>query len=129
MAWGVMQDPEENEEALERLIGDARTARAVFDLIPAAVVGVEFPGEYRAVAANAAYRTMIGREAIIGRSLVELMPELIGQRMFDVLDRAFASHEPETIREWRVQIPTESGPGDDLYIDCTLVPQLSPVAR
>jgi anti-anti-sigma factor len=124
-----MQDPDGNEEALERLIGDARTVRAVFDLIPAAVVGVEFPGEYRAVAANAAYRAMIDREEIVGRSLIELMPELVGQRMFDVLDRAFASHEPEAIREWRVQIPTESGPGDDLYIDCTLVPQVSPAGE
>ncbi|TDD85884.1 STAS domain-containing protein [Actinomadura darangshiensis] len=119
-----MPDPRDDDTA-DRLIGDARTVRELFDLLPAPVAGVEVPGDYRVVAANGAYRTLIGREGFVGRSLSALMPELMGQRLFGVLDRVFASGEPETIREWRIQIPTETGPGDILYIDCAVIPQLS----
>ncbi|MGI5207559.1 SpoIIE family protein phosphatase [Spirillospora sp. CA-108201] len=113
------------DEDMDRLTGDARTVRQVFEAIPAAVAGVESPGEYRLVAVNAAYRALVERDDMLGRSASELFPELVAQQLFDLLDRPFRTGQTVTAREWRIQLPRETGPGEDVYIDCTVVPQKS----
>ncbi|MEV3923604.1 SpoIIE family protein phosphatase [Actinomadura coerulea] len=113
------------DEDMDRLTGDARTVRQVFEAIPAAVAGVESPGEYRLVAVNAAYRALVERDEVLGRSASELFPELVAQQLFDLFDRPFRTGETVTAREWRIQLPRETGPDEDVYIDCTIVPQKS----
>ncbi|MEV4000758.1 SpoIIE family protein phosphatase [Actinomadura sp. NPDC049753] len=113
------------DEDMDRLTGDARTVRQVFEAIPAAVAGVESPGEFRLVAVNAAYRALVERDEVLGRSASELFPELVAQQLFDLFDRPFRTGETVTAREWRIQLPRETGPDEDVYIDCTIVPQKS----
>lgn len=113
------------DEDMDRLTGDARTVRQVFEAIPAAVAGVERPGEYRLVAVNAAYRALVERDEVLGRSASELFPELVAQQLFELFDRPFRTGETVTAREWRIQLPRETGPDEDVYIDCTIVPQKS----
>ena len=113
------------DEDMDRLTGDARTVRQVFEAIPAAVAGVEGPGEYRLVAVNAAYRALVERDEVLGRSASELFPEFAAKQLIDLLDRPFRTGETVTAREWRIQLPRETGPDEDVYIDCTVVPQKS----
>lgn len=121
-----MHGPEDDEEGLRRLIGDARTVRQVFEAAPAAVVGLEGP-DHTIVAANAAWRGLLRRDAFIGRAVRDLVPGVIGQQLVGALDRPFATGVPELITEWRVQLdPGEGGVPEDVYIDCVIVPRRSP---
>ncbi|MGW2307444.1 SpoIIE family protein phosphatase [Actinomadura luteofluorescens] len=113
------------DENMDRLTGDARTVRQVFEAIPAAVAGVESPGEYRLVAVNAAYRALVERDEVLGRSASELFSEFVAQQLSDLLDRPFRTGETVTAREWRIQLPRATGPDEDVYLDCTVVPQKS----
>ncbi|NEA22793.1 SpoIIE family protein phosphatase [Actinomadura bangladeshensis] len=121
-----MHGPEDDEDGLRRLIGDARTVRQVFEAAPAAVVGLEGP-DHTIVAANAAWRGLLRRDAFIGRTVRDLLPGVIGQQLIGALDRPFATGVPELITEWRVQFdPGADTPPEDIYIDCVIVPRRSP---
>ncbi|CNE32507.1 anti-anti-sigma factor [Mycobacterium tuberculosis] len=121
-----MQRPEDDEEGLRRLIGDARTVRQVFEAAPAAVVGLAGPG-HTIVAANAALRGLLRGDAFIGRDIRDLVPGVIGRQLAGALDRPFTTGVPEVITEWRVQLDhgADAAP-EDLYIDCVIVPRRSP---
>ncbi|WP_149261318.1 SpoIIE family protein phosphatase [Actinomadura sp. K4S16] len=123
-----MQDSPGDED-MDRITGDARIVREVFEAIPAAVAAVENPGDYRLVAVNAAYRALVARDEVLGRSASELFPELVAQQLFELFDRPFRTGETVTAREWRVQLPRATGDDEDVYIDCTIVPQKSPTGE
>ncbi|MFA1538269.1 SpoIIE family protein phosphatase [Actinomadura monticuli] len=117
-----MLDPDD-EEALERRVGDARTVREIFEAIPAALVATSGP-EHTIVAANAAYRALLGREDFLGREVRDVVPEAVGQHLLGALDRPFTTGRPELVKEWRVQLDRDGEPGpDDLYVDCVIVPR------
>ncbi|WP_141582494.1 SpoIIE family protein phosphatase [Actinomadura sp. WMMA1423] len=113
------------DEDMDRITGDARIVREVFEAIPAAVAAVERGGDYRLVAVNAAYRALVARDEVVGRSASELFPELVAKQLFGLLDRPFRTGETVTAREWRIQLPRASGPDEDVYFDFTIVPQKS----
>ncbi|MFA1548390.1 SpoIIE family protein phosphatase [Actinomadura chokoriensis] len=113
----------DDEEALERRIGDARTVREVFEAIPAALVGLSGP-DHTLVAANAAYRALLGHDGLLGRNVRDMAAEAVGQQLLGALDRPFTTGRPELINEWRVQIDRGEGLApEDVYIDGVIVPR------
>jgi serine phosphatase RsbU (regulator of sigma subunit)/anti-sigma regulatory factor (Ser/Thr protein kinase)/ABC-type transporter Mla MlaB component len=100
-------------------------AREIFDAMPVLVLVFGGP-EHRVVGANAACRTFLGREDLIGRSALETFPELEGQHPYDLLDRVYASGEALVAREWRFQIDRGHGTVVDSYVDFVCAPWHGP---
>jgi serine phosphatase RsbU (regulator of sigma subunit)/anti-sigma regulatory factor (Ser/Thr protein kinase)/ABC-type transporter Mla MlaB component len=100
-------------------------AREIFDALPVPVLAFGGP-EHRIVAANSAFRALLGRDDVIGRTHREVFPELDGQHAFEVLDRVYASGEAQVAREWRFQIDGGHGEVVDSYIDFVCAPWHGP---
>lgn len=80
--------------------GDGRSAHertrllGFFEQAPSFMTIMRGP-EHRFELANAAYRSLIGgRGEIIGRTVREVFPDLVGQGFFERLDEAYATGEP-----------------------------------
>ena len=113
----------DGDDALRRQVGDARVVRAVFDEMPYLLVGLDGP-DHTFVAANAAYRALVGRSEFIGRPVREVLPEIGGQQVFELLDRVYATGRPQTAREWRIQLDTDgTGTAQERFLDFTVAPR------
>ncbi|GAA3234331.1 sigma-F factor regulator [Pseudonocardia petroleophila] len=92
-------------------------ARAMEEL-PHGVLVHRGPG-HLVVGANRAARTFLGdRPGILGRPLAEVFPEIAGQNLLGHFDRVYATGEPFTAREWRIEV---TGDGDDRFVDVDAV--------
>jgi PAS domain S-box-containing protein len=113
----------DDEEAFAQRTGDARTVREVFEAAAVPIVGLDAP-DHTVVAANAAYRTFIGHQDVLGQRIRDVLPEIIGQQLLGALDRPLATGEPEPISEWRVQLDRgEGGEPGEIYIDGVILPR------
>ena len=109
-------------EELGRRVGDAEVVMDTFESIPVAVAALEGP-EHRMVAANRAYRAFAGRPDFIGQTARQVFPDVAGQQIFELLDRVYASGEPVTAREWRIQMQSDGDSAqDEVYLDFSLTP-------
>src|SRR4051812_49943690 len=86
----------------DQVAGDRGAAhvRAAFEHFPHALVVLTGP-DHVITAANAAYRALVGREAIVGRTVLDVAPEMEGQHAMHIFDRVRATGEPQQLREWR----------------------------
>ncbi|MDB5914803.1 MAG: domain S-box protein [Ramlibacter sp.] len=74
------QAPSYDLEELERLFRDA----------PAAVAWLAGP-RHEIKFANEAYQRLVGRDDLVGRTVDQALPEVVGQRFVELLDKVFAS--------------------------------------
>jgi serine phosphatase RsbU (regulator of sigma subunit)/anti-sigma regulatory factor (Ser/Thr protein kinase)/anti-anti-sigma regulatory factor len=79
--------------------------------------------DHRIVAANAAYRAFTGRSDAIGLPYREAFPGIEGQPLHELLDRVYATGEPETGKAWRAQIDRDPGGLQEVYGDFTVAPR------
>jgi serine phosphatase RsbU (regulator of sigma subunit)/anti-sigma regulatory factor (Ser/Thr protein kinase)/anti-anti-sigma regulatory factor len=105
-----------------RLAGDADAVRDAFEQMPVVLLALAGP-DHRIVAANAAYRAFTGRSDAIGMPYREAFPEIEGQQVYELLDRVYATGEPETGKEWRAQIDRAPGGLREVYGDFTVAPR------
>jgi len=99
------------------MVGEAGVVREAFEQLPMLLAVLDGP-DHRLVAMNAAYRAFTGRPDVLGVPHREAFPGLAGQPLHDMLDRVYATGQPETRTEWRAQI----GP-DEVYADFTVRPR------
>ncbi|MCV3764692.1 PAS domain-containing protein [Rhizobium sp. TRM95796] len=67
--------------------------------------------------ANAAYIDLVGRTNIIGRSVVEALPEVEGQGFITLLDQVYATGEPFVAHGARVVLEGDGGGRREAYLD------------
>jgi serine phosphatase RsbU (regulator of sigma subunit)/anti-sigma regulatory factor (Ser/Thr protein kinase)/anti-anti-sigma regulatory factor len=109
-----------HDDRAGRLVGEASVVRDVFEQLPTILMGMAGP-DHRVVAMNAACRDFLGRSDVIGLPIREALPDIAGQQLYEFLDRAYASGEPQTGREWRAQIEIGSEIRE-VYADFTIAP-------
>lgn len=112
----------ENGSGGASLVGNAEVVRAAFDAMPTMMAVLEGP-EHRLVAANRVWRTLVDRP-FLDQPAREVLPDIAGQQLFELLDNVYASGEPVTAREWRIQFQTEQGEPFEVFLDFTLAPWL-----
>ena len=111
-----------DDDTLGRLVGDAGAVRDAFEQMPVVLVALAGP-DHRIVAMNAAYRSFTGRSGVIGVPCREAFPEIGGQQIYELLDRVYATGEPETGQEWRTQFDLGPGGIREFYADFTVAPR------
>jgi serine phosphatase RsbU (regulator of sigma subunit)/anti-sigma regulatory factor (Ser/Thr protein kinase) len=105
---------DEDADAIEaRLVGDAAMVGRVFEDSPAIHIALEGP-DHRIIAINAVTRRLLGDRPTLGRPCREAIPELLGQQLLERLDEVFASGQPITARDWRVQLDADADGAIDL---------------
>lgn len=114
----------ESNDSPSRGAADAAAVRRVFDQMPPVMALFEGP-ELRVSATTAAYRTLIGPEHVLGRPLREVLAEMTGRGVFEILERVYATGRPAVLRE--VLLPrSDVGHPADRWLDVTAHPYRAP---
>ncbi|WP_339932171.1 HWE histidine kinase domain-containing protein [uncultured Brevundimonas sp.] len=72
---------------------------------------------------NAAYARLVGRSDLVGKSVVEAIPEVREQRLIDLLDRVWTTGEAIEGRGSPVQLQRQTdGPLETVYVDFIFQP-------
>ena len=107
----------ERERLLHALEVERARLAEVFDRAPSFIVvfrGREHVYEF----VNEAYYQLVGHREIIGKPLIEAIPEIRGQGFIEILDRVLASDEPWVGREAPVTLQRTPGePPEIRYLD------------
>ncbi|MGH2448806.1 MAG: ATP-binding protein [Chloroflexota bacterium] len=86
---------------------------------PAVIAILQGP-EHRFVLANEQYRELVGRE-VLGKTLLEALPEVAGQGFNELLDRVYETGEPFVDKETFARLDRGSGL-EDIYFDFVYAP-------
>ncbi|WP_442901990.1 SpoIIE family protein phosphatase [Geodermatophilus sp. FMUSA9-8] len=104
--------------------GEADVVRDAYETLPVMLAAFAGP-EQRFVAANAAYRAMIGKPDLVGLPAREAVPEAEGQQLLPIVDRVFATGRVESKREWRLQFEQDGVPVE-VFLDFNVYPVHGP---
>jgi anti-anti-sigma factor len=95
-------------------------ARAM-EQLPHGILVFDGP-DHVVVGANRTARAFLGdRPGILGRPVREMFPEGAGQNLLGRVDYVYATGEPFTAKEWRIQVDGHVD-GEDRHVDFDLVP-------
>jgi PAS domain S-box-containing protein len=116
----------EAELARDRALAEAKTERErlyeVFMQAPAAITVYEGP-EHVFTVANALYYEAVGKRDIIGRTVRDVLPELVGQGFFELLDAVYSSGTPYSAHEHVVRLDRDAdGVPEQYYFDFVYQP-------
>lgn len=74
--------------------------------------------------ANRSYRELLGERDLVGRRVVDCMPEVVGTEWIDLLDHVYRSGQPRGERGAVLSIARAEGePLKDTYVDYTFKPR------
>ncbi|MGH7650268.1 MAG: PAS domain-containing protein [Gemmatimonadaceae bacterium] len=106
-----------------------RRLREVFVQAPAFLAvmrGKDYVFEF----VNDAYLQLIGHRDIVGKPVVEALPEVVDQGFITILDRVLETGNPFIGRETPVMLQrTRSGPMDRVYVDFVYQPLTDPSGK
>ncbi|OBI13966.1 PAS domain S-box protein [Mycobacterium sp. E2327] len=106
----------------DNTVGVPDEVRRVFENVPAMLVGLKGP-DHRFVAVNAAYRTFNPTGNPVGKLAREVFPELESQQIYQMFDRVYATGEPQTGTEWRLQADYDGSGIEERYFDFIVTPR------
>ena len=99
------------------LEAERKSLKRMFEQAPGFIAMASGP-EHRFTMVNEAYRTLVAGRDVVGRTIVEALPEVVEQGFVSLLDRVYASGEPYVGRRERVNL--QQGPDGALngrYLD------------
>ena len=101
----------------QELEAERKSLKRMFEQAPGFIAMASGP-EHRFTMVNEAYRTLVAGRDVVGRTVVEALPEVVEQGFVSLLDRVYASGEPYVGRRERVNL--QQGPDGALngrYLD------------
>ncbi|MFC8047915.1 PAS domain-containing protein [Nocardia sp. NPDC057353] len=102
-------------------VGDPAVVQQVFEQLPmmaAALAGTDL----RYVAVNGATRVFACRDRMLGRPLMEAVPEVAGQRVHAVYREVLTSGRPQSLREWRARLDVPGSGPVEIFVDIDVTP-------
>jgi PAS domain S-box-containing protein len=100
--------------AQRQLITERERLAQLFEQAPSFMALLEGP-EHRFALANPAYRQLLGRNDLVGRTVSEAAPEVVAQGFVDLLDKVYASGEPFRGRAAPLELVHEEGAPPQLF--------------
>ena len=115
---------QERDAALEAARFERERLSQLFLQAPAAIAVLEGP-EHTFTVANPRYQALIGGRDVVGRPVLEALPEIRGQGFVEVLDEVVATGQPFVAHEARARIDRQgTGQLEDVYVDFVYQPLL-----
>jgi PAS domain S-box-containing protein len=109
-------------EQSDRLELERTRLRTVFAQAPA-VIAVYAGQDHVIRMANPMWEDFIGKPAVLGKPLAEVLPEMAEQGITSILDQVYATGEPFVAREMRLELKRREGaPPDETYWNFVLQP-------
>ncbi|WP_230532657.1 PAS domain S-box protein [Microvirga roseola] len=110
------------QEANEALKEEQEHLRGLFEQAPGFMAALSGP-QHVFTMANAAYFRLVGRQDIIGKTVREALPEVVGQGFIELLDRVYSSGQPFVGRGIRILLGQEQeSASDEHYVDFVYQP-------
>lgn len=105
------------------ILGEEREyLRMLFEQAPGFMAVLREPGHVFSIV-NKAYRTLVGREDLIGKAMREALPELSGQGFYERLDHVYQSGMPYSANAARVMLqPQDSKAPEERFLDFVYQP-------
>ncbi len=95
------------QEVNQSLNKERQHLRELFEQAPGFIAALSGP-DHVFTLANAAYRAVVGRSELIGKSVREALPEVVEQGFIELLDKVYTSGEPFVGRSVRIHIKQKS---------------------
>lgn len=110
-------------EAERRAASDQQTARiaALFQHAPAAIAVVR-GADHVFEMTNPQYDDLIGRRAVLGKTVREAFPELEGQGFYELLDGVYRTGQPYVGRSQRALLDRRGRSLDEIFVDFVYQP-------
>jgi len=103
--------------AERELDAERQSLKRMFEQAPGFIAMVN-GSDHRFTMVNEAYRKLIGGRDVVGKTVAEALPEVVGQGFVGLLDRVFASGEPYVGRGAPVNLQQSAdGALDERYLD------------
>jgi len=113
----------------QRRVGEAERLRQLFDNAPGFMAVLRSP-EHVFELANAAYLQLVGGRDVLGKTVLEALPEVAGQGFVDLLDEVYTSGKPFTGHSVALSIARHSdGALEERLLDFVYQPILGPDGR
>jgi PAS domain S-box-containing protein len=109
------------EAALQRVSFEKDRLRELYEQAPGFMAVLRGP-EHVFEIANAAYRRLVGDRDVVGRTLLEALPELAGQAFPGLLDQVYASGEPIVREGERALLAGSDGATEERFVDFVYQP-------
>ena len=115
-ATGVFQRAHAVQEANQSLSQETQRLRTLFEQAPGFVAVLSGP-EHTFQMANAAYRRLVAGREIIGKPVVDALPEVVEQGFVTLLEQVRTSGEAYIGRGVRVLLESEEGSMEERFLD------------
>lgn len=115
----------ERDRLLARVEGERNRIRILFDQAPVCVALHMGPDHVYAYA-NPSYIASAGGRTLLGRSVREAMPELVGTTALSALDRVYATGEPFTSCGAQLRLVRSDGSDREAWYDLSFLPYRRP---
>ena len=119
--FGSNLDIDDLQQAQHTLEQQDRRLRELLLQSPAMIAALTGP-EHRFVFTNPGYDALVGHRAVPGRSVVECLPEVVGQGFIDLLDQVYRTGEPHLGHETPIELQPPGGEPTVHYLDFTYQP-------
>ncbi len=124
--WRIQMDLMQRADAVGHAnlaLGEEREyLRALFEQAPGFMAVLRGPDHLFDIA-NEAYRALVGRDDLIGRSVRDALPDLQGQGFYELLDQVYRSGEPYAAVAARVLLQRHAGgPAEERFLDFVYQP-------
>ncbi|WP_177207730.1 hybrid sensor histidine kinase/response regulator [Massilia yuzhufengensis] len=110
-------------EAMTRIMAAERSQlQVLFDQAPGSIAVLT--GRQHVVdTVNEAYYALVGHRDIVGKPLLQALPELAAQGFRELLDTAFASGQPVVLRDHKIGLQRQAGAAlEERYVDLLFQP-------
>jgi two-component sensor histidine kinase len=109
-------------EANARLETDARRLHELFAQAPGFIAVVRGP-DHTFEFTNAAYERLVGRVGLVGKAVLDVLPEVEGQGFVELLNGVYKCGEPYVGEGFAITLQrTAQGPAEQLYVDFVYQP-------
>lgn len=120
-AWQIQTDVMKRADAVQgenlALGREREYLRGLFEQAPGFMAVLQEPHHIFQIA-NAAYKRLVGRDDLVGKSVREALPDIEGQGFFELLDHVYSSGTPYSAFGAKVSLKrTPEGEPEEVFID------------
>lgn len=117
----IVYEMSERIEAADAALAERERLAQMFEQAPSFMALLGEPGHIFEFA-NRAYQELVNHRAVIGRSVADALPEVVGQGFIDLLNRVVETRQPFTGRAVPFTLLSSPGEAEERFVDLLYQP-------